>query len=57
MVQNHGTTGVDDARDAVRGLVAQIDRTDTVPLSVATDRVLAEPIGQVTGSGRPTWAC
>jgi len=44
MVQNHGTTGVDDARDAVRGLVAQIDRTDTVPLSVATDRVLAEPI-------------
>lgn len=43
MSDNRGT-GVDEARDRLRGLASRIDRTDTVPLSVAAGRVLATPV-------------
>lgn len=37
-------TPIDGARDSLRTLAASIDRTDTVPLSVAEGRVLAEDV-------------
>jgi len=36
-----GVTGIDETRDRLRELVTPVERTDTVPLSVATGRVLA----------------
>ena len=37
-------TTISDARDSLRALATPIDRTDTVPLSVAEGRVLAEDV-------------
>jgi len=44
MSDDHAGRPIDDARDRLLSLAAPIDRTDTVPLSVVSGRVLAETI-------------